>query len=207
MPQMYKVFINNKEINFHYDKPSADCPDILVVDKSIFDSFYETLENFAEGNDYAALFIYGDLPEKLFVRFASYFHLIEAAGGIVKNSKDEILFIFRNGKWDLPKGKIENGETPETAAIREVMEECGLLEIRISEFIGHTFHIYNVDKNNFILKKNWWFEMFANESQPLIPQSDEGIEKIEWVSKSNLHNVIPSVYASLQYLLEKYLNK
>jgi 8-oxo-dGTP pyrophosphatase MutT (NUDIX family) len=204
---MYKVFINNKEINFHYDKPSTDCPDNLVIGQSIFESLYETLENFAEGSDYVALSIFGDLPEKLFVRFASYLSLIEAAGGIVKNSKDEMLFIFRNGKWDLPKGGIESGETPEITAIREVMEECGLKEIRVSGLIGNTFHIYKTSKNDYILKKNWWFEMFADESQQLIPQSEEGIEKIEWISNSNLHNVIPSTYASLQYLLENYLNK
>ncbi|MBS4014564.1 MAG: NUDIX domain-containing protein [Bacteroidetes bacterium] len=204
MQQIYKVFINNKEINFSTEQPNLDCSDALFIDKSIFDDFFNILEKYSTDSKYNSLNIFGDIPERLFLKFASFFRIIEAAGGIVKNSNNDILFIYRNNMWDLPKGKIDNGETPEMAAIREVKEECGLKTIHINRFIAHTYHIY-INRYDFVLKKNWWYELLANESQQLTPQLEEGIQEVKWICRNDMINVLPYTYNSLQYLLENYL--
>ena len=96
--------------------------------------------------------------EKLWAEFTSIFKIIEAAGGVIFNEKNEVLLIFRRGHWDLPKGKIDKGESPEQAAVREVQEETGLKQPRLGEFLTETWHTYEQDGKR-ILKKTWWYVM------------------------------------------------
>ncbi|MFW5792845.1 MAG: NUDIX hydrolase [Bacteroidota bacterium] len=202
---MYKVFINHKEINFLQHKAEEEKPNELSINKNDFGEFYELFSSFENNPDLHTLNIYGDLPDNLFRQFASHFNIIEAAGGIVINSRNDILFIFRHNKWDLPKGKIEKGESPEEAALREIEEECGISEIKISKFISHTYHIYSLDGINYALKKTWWYEVLANEKESFHPQKEEGIEDIKWFPFTQLNDALSSTYASLKLLIETYL--
>ena len=123
---------------------------------------------------------------------------IVAAGGLVFNDSRQLLMIFRRGKWDLPKGKLDKGERIEDCAVREVKEETGLAEVTLKDFAGLTYHEY-FDKylKNDALKETHWYEMYAPSNQLLVPQFEEDIEMIEWVEKNKipekLHNSYPNI--------------
>lgn len=124
---------------------------------------------------------------------------IKAAGGIVKNDLNQVLFIFRNGKWDLPKGKMERGEDSRTAAIREVEEECGIKIDSSGKKIANTYHVYEKD-GQLVLKKTAWYSMRADKTVKLIPQIEEGITEVRWLSKSELSMVRDNTYPLIREL-------
>ncbi len=133
------------------------------------------------------------------------FYRIEAAGGIVRNREGDYLFIKRLGVWDLPKGKLDNNESARKGALREVTEETGLNDLRISKQLFSTYHIYTDREGTEILKETYWFEMMNNTPQPLVPQLDEDITEVRWFRKDELEIPLKNTYASLQNLLEEYL--
>jgi len=132
----------------------------------------------------------------LFDYFSSMFKTIEAAGGLVKNNNNEWLFIFRNGKWDLPKGKIEKKEKIKAAAIREVQEECGVEDLTIVKELPSTYHIYFMEEK-MILKRTFWFEMFCEHTSTLIPQLEEGITDVKWISEKGLKQIYDNTFESI----------
>lgn len=117
--------------------------------------------------------------QSCFESLKSFFQYIEAAGGVVRNNKDEILWIKRLGVWDLPKGKIEIGEESELAAIREVEEETGIVQPIIEQHLLNTYHTY-VFKGENVLKCTYWYEMRYNGNDNLVPQVEEDIEEVIW---------------------------
>ncbi len=135
-------------------------------------------------------------PEAAFSEFCSQFRVIEAAGGLVFNKEGEKLMIFRNSKWDLPKGKIEKGEPIETAAVREVMEECGIDGLKILKALPSTYHTYMIGSER-LLKKTFWYEMQTDSGNIPVPQQEEGITQAKWMSEADqsmaLLNTFPSV--------------
>jgi ADP-ribose pyrophosphatase YjhB (NUDIX family) len=146
------------------------------------------------------LYLYGEDIDALFEKFKNNFKAIEAAGGLVKNSKNKILFIYRNDKWDLPKGKIENNETIEQAAIREVVEETGVNELEIIKALDTTCHIYKY-KEEYVLKISYWFEMKTSFIGQLFPQFDEGITKVEWLTQQQIKEAMKNTYANIKLLV------
>ncbi len=110
--------------------------------------------------------------------------------------------IFRNGKWDLPKGKLEDNESIEDCAIREVTEECGVRGLLIIAKVKDTYHVYN-DKGKKILKQTSWFIMETNFDGVLVPQEEEGINKVTWIEEDKIKQKIKSSYRSIQDLLLK----
>ncbi len=130
---------------------------------------------------------------------------IVAAGGLVINEKNEILFIFRRQHWDLPKGKLDEGETIEACAVREVQEETGLKKVEIISFLCKTYHEY-FDKwiNEDVIKESWWYLMKSDSSEILIPQTEEDIEKIIWVDESVVGFYLNSSYPSIKEVINSY---
>ena len=130
--------------------------------------------------------------------------IIKAAGGLVLNEKQEILMIFRRGKWDLPKGKLDEGEKIEECAVREVMEETGLTKIDLGPLLTITHHRY-FDKwvNEEVIKETYWYRMQADTHQPLIPQTSEDIEVIEWVSSATLSDKLADSYDTIVEVVGK----
>ncbi len=129
---------------------------------------------------------------------------IIAAGGLVFNDKEELLMIFRRGKWDLPKGKLDEGETIEQCALREVEEETGLTNIVLKEFVGKTFHEYADEHiNKDVIKETHWYKMLAANNQKLIPQTTEGIEKIEWANKEQVKENLNDSYKNIAEIISK----
>ena len=134
--------------------------------------------------------------------FQKQFCIIEAAGGLVRNKNGAYLFIYRLGKWDLPKGKIEHGENAKEAAIREVEEECGISQLNLGKELPSTYHIYQ-QKEELILKRTYWFEMTYDSEEALIPQREEGIEKVVWVAPTNLEEQKKNTYESLKQMIQE----
>ena len=145
-------------------------------------------------------------PDVAWQLFVSYCTLIEASGGLVMNEQNNYLVIFRKGKYDLPKGKLEYDESPEEGGIREVMEECGIQRPEITGTLNSTFHTYLL-KGKRMLKKTHWFLM-KSESRKLIPQHEEDIEKAEWMNVEEIRNkVLKNTYASIAELFGSLLNR
>ncbi len=130
---------------------------------------------------------------------------ITAAGGIVKNENGKILFQYRRGKWDLPKGKLDEGETLEECAIREVEEETGLHEIHLGELIGITTHHY-IEKGEKIEKETHWFAMKVSGSQKLVPQEEEDISELKWVAENELEPYLSNSFPNIIEIVEKYFD-
>ena len=137
--------------------------------------------------------------------FNKMFTRIDAAGGIVRNRKEEYLFIKRFGIWDLPKGKLYKLESVEDGALREVTEETGLTNLTITKQLPSTYHIYTDRKGREILKETYWFEMMCNEDQLLVPQLEEDITEVKWFTAGELDIPLQNTYASIRQLLESYL--
>jgi len=130
---------------------------------------------------------------------------IVAAGGIVRNEKGEILLQLRKGKWDLPKGKLDNGESLEECAVREVAEETGLKNIFLGELIGTTLHNYS-EKGKEIEKETYWYDMRVSGPQTLVPQTEEDILELKWVKEPELSPFLQNTYDNIIDIVEKYFD-
>ena len=108
----------------------------------------------------------------------------------------------RNDKWDLPKGKLDKGETPEIAAIREVQEETGLQTVTRGNYLLSTWHTYELKKGT-ILKQTFWYNMSAPKNQQIIPQLEEGITELRWIAKDSIHEIMGNTYPSVLDVIEK----
>lgn len=139
--------------------------------------------------------------EKKSISFSKFFRYIDAAGGLIRNEQNEYLFIFRRGKWDLPKGKVDKNESLEQAALREVKEECGLKTVKVTGFLTTTFHIYPM-KEEFALKATHWYLMSAPCEQKLIPQLEEDITEILWLNHGNIQKVKSNTFSSILEVLD-----
>jgi 8-oxo-dGTP pyrophosphatase MutT (NUDIX family) len=129
--------------------------------------------------------------------------VIEAAGGLVFNEKKELLMIFRRGFWDLPKGKVDEGETLEQCAVREVQEETGLHNIKLIEFLTTTYHTYTLN-NQSILKPSHWYKMEHWGDETLIPQTEEDITAIKFVTKEIAYALLDEMYPTIKIVVEQY---
>lgn len=168
---------------------------------SSFENLKSFMEKFRNNPTVQQAYIYHNDLEKLIVEFKSIFEFIETAGGLVYNKDDKILFIKRFGKWDLPKGKIEQGETTEEAAKREVSEECGISNLVIKGLLSTTYHIY--EKNDTVfLKKNHWYNMYYDGNEELVPETKEGVEFAKWFEKDDIESVKENAYPSIIDILK-----
>ncbi|WP_186756211.1 NUDIX hydrolase [Echinicola salinicaeni] len=134
----------------------------------------------------------------------SRFSIVKAAGGVVTKG-EQILFIHRLGKWDLPKGKFEKGETPEECAVREVEEECAI-DVKRGELICKTWHTYTQNRKS-ILKKTYWFAMECKDDSQMKPQKEEGIDDIKWLSHQEAKVALVNSYPSMRYLYKRFLKR
>jgi 8-oxo-dGTP pyrophosphatase MutT (NUDIX family) len=149
---------------------------------------------------HAGIFFHPNL-EELKKAFFKKFVLVKAAGGLIRNEKDEVLLIFRRGKWDLPKGKLDKRESLEECAVREVQEETGLNNIKLTGPLLVTYHTYH-EGARFILKESHWFSMHANGNQSFTPQAEEDISEIKWVKQDDLQQYMTNSFPSIVDVLQ-----
>ena len=192
---MFTIFINNNPIYLTDSLEYSDDRNFFKFDEVDVQVLIQKFEN----DDINYIYFYGSDIQLLFLNFSKNFKVIEAAGGVVHNSKGELLFIFRNGIWDLPKGKMEKNETIEEAAIREVEEECGIKNLQLERLLDKTYHIYNMS-HEYIFKITYWFLMRSDFKGDFKPQIEEGITKVEWVSQQNLTKVLANSFANIKLL-------
>ena len=204
---MYKVYVNG--VPFYIGTPDSTGDLGLILDKNAYNAPYlgkrkqikQFLDLINKNKNVSAVVLYADNAEALWADFQSCFKILEAAGGYVLNSDQQLLVFLRRGSWDMPKGKIDKGETPEQAAVREVNEETGLQHIELGPFLTETWHTYT-QKEERILKRTYWYAMRTPDTQ-VVPQTEEDIERIEWVNPQEWVATQPVVYRSILDVVEK----
>ncbi|HEY8690107.1 MAG TPA: NUDIX domain-containing protein [Chitinophagaceae bacterium] len=174
-------------------------PDAVFIDEISPSAIKSLLHEIAKTEFHAGILLDKDLT-KLKNTFFKHFKVIEAAGGLVLNRNKEILMIFRRGKWDLPKGKLDEGETLEQCAVREVEEETGITNIDLKEKVTETYHVYK-EFGKHILKESHWYKMQCDTDQKLVPQTEEDITDIKWVKRSDLKNYTSNTYQTILEVL------
>ena len=192
---MNKIYFNNTAIAFTnlIEEAAANVRNIELANEVELNRVVETLHN--EGYSYD-INLSGYDTNNMFNNFCQLYNFIEAAGGVVQNTCKEFLLIKRFGIWDLPKGKLEIGESVIETAVREVCEETGLTYVEIVKPLSDTFHIYQ-QKRKWYLKKTHWFLMKTEDTCELIPQTKEDISKAIWMSKPDAYLAISKSYRSL----------
>lgn len=175
-------------------------PDAVYIDELSTAAINSLLHEIEKKEFHAGIILHENFI-KLKKEFFKHFKLIKAGGGLVKNKKGEFLFIFRRGKWDLPKGKLDDNETIEECAIREVQEETGLTQIEADGEIGITYHTY-IEFGKHILKESHWYMMHLKSEETLVPQTEEDITDIRWVKKQDFKNFVDNTFPTILALLK-----
>ena len=183
---MYKVYAQEQVILFTNERILDPRDQILHCkggDKmeAVYQAFLQSDQHY--------LNIFSEEIEQIWDDFMALHHILPAAGGLVKNKEGAWLLIFRNGKWDLPKGKVEEGEAINLAALREVEEECGIGQLKIEKALQNTFHVYEL-KGQKILKPTYWFKMSSADENALVPQIEEGITAARWMNWQEINDIV-----------------
>jgi len=201
-----KIYFGNKPV-YLCDLRDKEIDEILHHPEAVFIDEFDKhavnslLHEIRKTGFHAGVILHPNL-EELKKSFWRHFTIIKAAGGLVKNEKGEYLFIFRKGYWDLPKGKLDKGETLEQCAVREMQEETGLVDITLKDQLCITFHTYN-DFGKNILKESYWYKMEANSDGTLIPQTEEDITEIVWMNADSIKKILPLAYPSIREVIHK----
>ncbi len=205
---MYEVFINNKPL--------------VIVRSGMSDRYREGWKRIETTTDainpaeltgwlqaepsIQGITVFCPSPAGMMKHFFRDYKLIKAAGGLVHNPEGKILFIYRNDKWDLPKGKLEKGEQPDHAALREVEEETHVSGLTILRKLKTTYHTYTLEDRP-VLKKTYWFEMNCRKGAFTKPQREEGIEEVKWMSRQEIHEALKNTYSLIADLVHEYFQK
>ena len=195
---MYKVFVNDKplfltneivkETDFQlFLLESADIKQVIV---KIFQ------------NKIQKAYLYHPDEKEIMKTLKTKIPVQKAGGGLVYNAKNEVLFIFRNGKWDLPKGGTEKGEAIEDTAMREVEEETGVGNLVVNKKLQKTYHIFKRN-GRLKLKITHWFEMRTTFDGIPVGQAEEGIEKVAWLNPEDIKEALKNSYENIKLLFEE----
>ena len=198
---MYQIFFDQRSVvicsksdNYSENHSSVVFANPEYSDLSEIPAWFDNFKNVQ------TLYIPSDNPEETFRKFASHFTEINAAGGVVENPEGEYLFIFRNGVWDLPKGKQEDGEDISLTAVREVEEECGVRNIELGDLLCITWHTYHRD-GKFYLKHTYWYKMSDPVKEKLKPQLEEDITSAVWIKKDDVMECLKNTYPSIKEVI------
>jgi len=197
---MVKIYFNNKPL-FITSQITKELEEFLHREETVLiDEFNShTIKTMIHEMELskinAGVFLHDDI-EAVLKAFKKKLFLIQAAGGLVHTKDDHLLLIFRRGKWDLPKGKLDDNEDLETCAIREIKEETGLTNVEIEKPLCITYHTYHQDGKH-VLKESHWYLMKAQQQINLLPQLDEDIEKCEWVPIDQLPPYTENTHGSI----------
>ena len=199
---MYKVFIENIALHIVEEKDLIP-NDAIIIYEGRLELIQKSLFSLLEvKNNELPIFLVSPFPEVTFSKLFEEYDFVEAAGGIVKR-KETYLFIKRNGCWDIPKGKLDEGEIPEEAAVREIEEECGIEAPKIEKFLGLTYHTY-LYKGKPTIKKTYWYSLSYDGVKNLKGQLEEGITKVKWFKEEELDKIRKNTFASIIEVMDLY---
>ena len=192
---MYKVFVNDIPVILSTEKDLGEKYTSIPLKEVKFKRIIKKI------NQGKLLYVnlYHSKKEKLLKHLFRKLPVVTAGGGMVLNPQNEVLFIFRNGRWDLPKGKIEKKESIEEGAIREVEEETGVKNLKITKLLQKTYHVFQ-RKGRYKLKETYWYEMTTDYSGELVPEESEGIEKVKWKNTEKAQKALKKSYANIKLL-------
>jgi len=179
-------------------------PNKIYVCPNYFETDFSEIARIIFETETQFIFIYYSDFERMKSNFISQFFVVEAAGGIVENVNNQLLFIFRRGKWDLPKGKMELNESPELCAAREIEEETGVTNLQRIDKITDTFHFYE-EKGKMILKISHWYYFNTNFDGNAIPQLEEDITSIQWFDVNNLKTPLSNSFQAIKDVTDVFL--
>lgn len=204
-----KIFFGDKPV-YLCDEKNAEIDELLLHPDTVFIEELSTaainslLHEIKKEDFHAGIIMNSNFP-KLKKAFFKHFIFIEAAGGIVQNEAKDLLFIFRKGKWDLPKGKMEKGEEAELCAKREIEEETGVKDLELKKKIGESYHIYDEFGKHY-LKLSHWFYFTCLKKQILSPQLAEDITEVKWIKTKNIQAPMKNTYATIKEIMSKFFD-
>ena len=197
---MIKIYFNNKPL-FITNEITKELEEYLHHDDTVFIDEFNShtvkamIHEMEAHQIHSGVFLHNDV-EAVLKSFKKKLVLIKAAGGLVHSKDDKLLLIFRRGKWDLPKGKLDNNEEIKACAVREIKEETGLINVEIEKALCITYHTYHQEGKHF-LKESHWYLMKAEEQEDLTPQLEEDIQKCEWVPIDQIATYMENTHASI----------
>lgn len=192
---MYKVFVNNKVIILTTEFPANVAAKALPLKTTSLKKINRILLT----TKVETLYLIHKNPEKLITYFKEKIPVTIAAGGVVRNHEGKLLFIYRKNKWDLPKGKVDKGESLREGAKREVKEETGVKKLKVGELAGITYHIFK-RSNRYQLKETHWFYMTTSYDGKLIPETKEEITKAVWKGTKKAEKALKKTYPNIGHL-------
>ncbi len=200
-----KIYFNDKPL-FLTDSITADIEpyvhhdDAVLIDEFSPGGIKSMIHEMRQDKVHAGIYLHNNV-EELKKAFWKKFMLIKAAGGLVVNEEGGLLFIFRREKWDLPKGKLDEGETLEACAVREIQEETGLQQVQLQKHLITTWHTYD-ESGHHMLKETAWYLLSAPKKQELTPQTIEQITQIEWAKPDDLQKYTSNTFPAILDVLK-----
>lgn len=201
-----KIYINNKPLILTTDakKYIEDHPvagGYIYFEGAFPRHFRLALQHIGKPGTIGAI-IEDFAPETLQAELYELFKPIDAGGGVVTNENNEVLMIYRRGKWDLPKGKLDDGESIDECAVREVSEETGLKKLKLGEKICDTYHVYSQKRKN-LLKRTAWYKMKGTLKEEPQPQAEENIQEARWIKSEELPLIVFKSYEAIREVMQR----
>ncbi len=195
---MKTVFYADRTIHF-----AASAPPGAAATQWFGNDIANILQKFGNSN---VLWIISPDWRVRYGEFVDQFSVVPASGGVVRDAKGHVLMILRNGRWDLPKGRREAGETSAECAVREVEEECGLHGLQCGRLLLTTLHIYRERGRWFIKPCDWFAMLYLGDENP-VPQAAEGIRAVDWVAPGRIEARTRDSFETIRNVIHTYLNE
>ncbi|WP_395052523.1 NUDIX hydrolase [Flavobacterium sp.] len=195
---MYKVFVNDKPLFLTNEIAKETDFQLFLLESIDIEQLIIKMFN----NKISKAYLYYPDEKEILKKLKEQIPVRKAGGGLVYNKKGEVLFILRNGKWDLPKGGIEKEEEIEHTALREVEEETGVNKLQITKKLQKTYHIFKRN-GKYRLKITHWYEMTTTFEGIPVPQENEGIEKVAWLNPEQIKEALKNSYENIKLLFEE----
>ncbi len=204
MRRKYAIYIEGRPLVIAGEAPDGELPgNWLAMRVDDLRELRPAVKQFERRSELAGMLLYGDDVTALWKEFKGRFRFVQAAGGAVTDEQGRLLAIHRLGRWDLPKGKVDKGEGIPEAAVREVMEECGLRNVALVAPLCETWHTYERNGEQH-LKRTDWFLMHASSTEALVPQAEEDIGAVRWLDAAGVRDLKADTYPSLLSVVEAW---
>ncbi len=202
---MYKIYFDKRFI-FISSQPDRMQKYRLFYKYHDIDELYAKISAFIRNNEISSLNIYSYKINSLWNAFRAYFENRIASGGLLYNDNEELLFIRRRSKWDIPKGHLSENESVRECAVREIEEETGLIAGEAMLILNPTYHIYKKDEK-WVLKETHWYVFNDTGEGKAAPQVSEDITEVRWLSREEIKYVHQNTWPSVSDVIHEAITK